>query len=105
MKIEELLKTHDALETSCREVLGKAHHEYASERDALENFKLVSRILEDEVSPEQVAAVYMTKHFIGIMKMVNGNTNQRDSVLGRFVDLRNYATLLYSLLSEEVDER
>ena len=105
MTIEELLKTHDALEIHCSETLRKANTEYATTEDSLDNFKLVSRLLEGRVTPIQVAAVYMTKHFIGIMKMVNGNFKQRDSVLGRFIDLRNYATLLYALIEEGENER
>src|SRR3990167_6199874 len=100
MTIENLLKTHDALEVHCSEVLRKAITE-----DSLDNFKLVSRLLEGRVTPIQVAAVYMSKHFIGIMKMVNGNFKQRESVLSRFIDLRNYATLLYALIEEGENER
>ena len=39
------------------------------------------------------------------MKMVNGNVRQRESVLSRFIDLRNYATLLYALIEEGENER
>lgn len=99
MRLDELLKLDEHLAQNCREILHVANREYADDHDALDNFKLVARLTGQ--TPKEVCAVYMTKHFIGIMKAVQGNMNQRDSVEGRIVDCKNYLTLMAGLFVEE----
>jgi hypothetical protein len=101
MTLEKLIEIHQNDADKCLGILEKANLEYSTNHDALDNFYLVSKLLGDVVSPKQVAAVYMSKHIIGIMKAINGNLNQRDTVAGRIHDTKNYLTLMHGLFIED----
>lgn len=98
MNLKDLQNIRIDLDLKETEILEKANAEYSNDKDALDNFKLIGRIL--DLPPEKVAAVYWLKHVIGITKYINGNTNQRDSFQGRANDARNYIVLLAGLIKE-----
>lgn len=82
------------------ELLSKKGAEYASDQDCLDNFKRQGEEL--GLSPFQVLAVFMNKHYRSVQAFVrNGcKTTSNESIEGRLNDLRNYAFLALCLLKE-----
>ena len=77
----------------------RASSEYASDADALSNFKSASTYA--GVPIEAVLLTYMSKHMDGIASWVGGNRDQRDTLRGRIFDLRAYLALLLAAVEEK----
>src|SRR5262245_21767091 len=59
----------EQLDWEAGEILRKAKSEYACEADDLANFKLVAELM--GIPPQQVLGVYLSKHFVAILKGVS----------------------------------
>lgn len=99
-KFEEFIieKFHEIL--AIRE---KAHVEYAQrnkleEDDAFANFKRHAKNL--GLRPEQIWAVYASKHWDGIVSWIAGNETQREPIENRIDDEILYLFLLRGMIHE-----
>ena len=86
-------------------ILTTAAEEYAHDSDRLANFKLISEITDNRISPEDVCLVYMLKHIIGISNYIAKREEQRDSVGGRITDAINYLLIMEAILTEQADAK
>jgi hypothetical protein len=79
------------------------HHtkgmEYASEDDALANFKSAAKQL--GLSPLQVCTVYLHKHYTAIMHHARGGDTLSESIGSRVRDLRLYAAIYLALCEDD----
>lgn len=76
-------------------VMGFANQEYASETDKFENFETIADFLRRvnprlrEITPQDVATIYLMKHLSSIIKGVS----VREGMEGRYIDAMNYLRL------------
>ena len=95
--IDNLLHSLRAEEDKINETKGEG---YANDQDALANFKRGAQHL--GLTPLQVCAVYMGKHFDAIMSYAkHGDDITGEDLFGRVVDLRLYAALFLALARED----
>lgn len=84
----------------CRDLLGLKGAEYAGSSDRLANFKRGAVLT--GVSPQQVAFIYLSKHYDAIATFVReGPVPGGEPIQGRLNDLINYCLLLRALIEEE----
>jgi hypothetical protein len=74
--------------------------EYASDHDALANFKDQARDV--GVSPLVVLSVLMNKHYRSLQSYIRagGKTKSNEPIEGRIADLRNYLALMAFLIKD-----
>ena len=97
-EINNLLQSLQAEEAKMNRTKGEG---YANNDDALANFKRAAQNL--DLSPLQICAVYMGKHFDAIMSYAkHGEDITGEGLFGRVVDLRLYAALFLALAREIV---
>jgi len=96
-EINKLLEALHQAENHINQTKGEG---YANNQDALANFKRAAQHL--DLSPLQVCAVYMGKHFDAIMSYAkHGDDITGEGLMGRVVDLRLYAALFLALARED----
>lgn len=83
-----------------RTMLAKGQREYGGQADAFEQFKEAADML--DLQSEEVLAVYLHKHLIGIKRHFEGITSQREDVSGRVLDAMVYFVL--AILMHEAAE-
>lgn len=72
--------------------------EYGSQTDVLANFKRVSTLLGDKVSPQMAAIVYLMKHLDSIAKHYSGEApSLTEPIDGRIQDAINYLIIIHLL--------
>lgn len=100
MQWNQLQNLHASMSETEAELLFSKGKEYASDADALSNFK---RRAEDVgVSPEQICWIFASKHFDSIKSYVaKGQTFSNEPIEGRIADARNYLLLLLALIQEK----
>ena len=76
--------------------------EYAGEQDALANFKRHADAL--DLTPEQIWAVYASKHWDAIISYVRRGGVLSEPIDGRILDEILYLCLLLGLVRERVPE-
>ena len=79
-------------------ILKAKGNDYAPGEDRLSNFKAISELL--GVTPSAVCAIYMFKHILAIMKLVESGQPGSEPATSRFVDAVNYLYLLEATLRE-----
>lgn len=94
-KLGEVLRTLAVEEEFLRK---SGHAEYAGGENAFGNFERLSAEL--GIPREAVLWVYAMKHKDGIASHLRGHRSQRESVLGRILDLRLYLGILYAMIVE-----
>jgi hypothetical protein len=77
-------------------------HDYAGEEDALDNFK--RHAAELGLAPEQIWAVYASKHWDAIMTFVRKGDVASEPIEGRLLDVILYCHLLLGLIAEGKDQ-
>lgn len=87
----------------CQSVLKSKGNDYSSDKDRLENFKVVAQIL--EVPPSQVWAVYWMKHVIAIAKWATRGSVESEPIEGRFTDCINYLLLGRGIVEEPAEPK
>ena len=82
------------------DLLNKKGAEYASDADALANFKRQAEAW--GVSPLVVLGIFMDKHYSAVQSYVRkgGKIVSNEPIEGRVNDLRNYAFLLLALIED-----
>lgn len=86
------------------DLLNNKGAEYASESDALDNFK--KQASDVGVSPQAIALIFMNKHFSAIKAYIRkGNVSSNEPISGRINDMRNYLFLLLCLIEEAEAEK
>lgn len=100
MKWSEQQALFKAMVKEEADLLNNKGKEYASDHDALDNFK--SQAVEMGVDPLVVLAIFMNKHYRSIQSYIrNGRkTKSSESIEGRIADLRNYAFLAACLIKD-----
>lgn len=95
--------TQETFEKIFRHVVGNSWdllvrkgRDYAAEKDRLENFRLVARVL--DIDPVTVWGVYTAKHAISVLQFAGGRQLSTEGVDQRILDLLNYLILGYALL-------
>ncbi len=74
--------------------------EYASDADALANFK--KRAEDIGIDPKQILWIFLSKHLDSIKSFIKkGHVVSNEPIEGRVQDARNYLFLLLCLLDEE----
>ncbi len=75
--------------------------DYAGKEDRLINFKRLGAAL--KLRPEQILAVYATKHYDAILSYVRCGSfdNRSEPIQSRIDDLQNYLDLLNAIIDEE----
>jgi hypothetical protein len=102
MKWEQQQALHAKLVEQERDLLNRKGAEYASDDDALDNFKRGAR--EIGIDPKQILWIYMSKHLSSIKSFIRkGKVLSDEPIAGRIADARNYLFLLQCLIDE--DER
>jgi hypothetical protein len=77
--------------------------EYASDTDALANFK--KRAEDIGIGPKQILWIFLSKHLDSIKSYIKkGNIVSNEPIEGRVQDARNYLFLLLCLIDEEKTE-
>jgi len=99
MKHKDLTTLIDELVAGESELHHSKGVEYASESDALANFK--SAALELGVTPKQACGLYLHKHYTAIMHNARGGGVLSESIESRVRDLRLFAALYLALHKEE----
>lgn len=87
------------------DLLNKKGAEYASDSDALDNFKRQGEEL--GLNPLQVLSVLMNKHYRSIQSYIRKGekTVSNEPIEGRIQDLRNYSFLMLCLLEDIKQEK
>lgn len=98
MTRDEFLAMLDAECGELRRLNETKGHDYAGEQDALSNFK--RHAAELGLRPEQVWAVYASKHWDAILTYVREGDVKSEPVEGRVRDLALYLFLLLGLTRE-----
>ena len=82
------------------ELLNQKGSEYASDADALANFK--GQAVDLGVDPLVVCSVLMNKHYRSIQSYIRkgGKTSSNEPIEGRVADMRNYLFLMLCLIEE-----
>ena len=104
MKWSEQQALFKAMVKEESDLLNNKGREYASDNDALDNFK--SQAKEMGVDPLVVLSIFMNKHYRSIQSYIrNGRkTKSNESIEGRIADLRNYAFLAACLIKDTPSE-
>ena len=76
-----------AMDEEAYALYDKAHQEYATDADRLDNFKTIARLL--GLTPRQVLLTYFLKH---VLSFARGGTI-REPMRGRRIDMMNYIRL------------
>jgi hypothetical protein len=77
--------------------------DYAGDEDALDNFK--RHAAELGLAPEQIWAVYASKHWDAIMTFVRKGDVASEPIEGRLLDVILYCHLLLGLVAEAGKDR
>ncbi len=86
----------------CSETLIKKSEEYSSEEDKMRNFNVSARML--GIEPEQVAFLYMMKHFESVYEIVmNQKKVTREIWDEKIGDLINYLFLIDAILMKKLE--
>lgn len=94
---QELFKT---LIKEEMELLNKKGAEYASDADALANFKKGADDI--GINPKQILWIFLNKHLSSIKSYIKkGVVLSDEPIKGRIQDARNYLFLLQCLIDEE----
>jgi len=97
---QELFK---ALVKEEMDLLNKKGAEYASDTDALANFK--KRAEDIGIGPKQILWIFLSKHLDSIKSYIKkGHVISDEPIEGRIQDARNYLFLLSCLIDEEKTE-
>lgn len=108
MKLQEVKKHYRTLMDIVEsKMFDHKNKEYASEEDALSNFKDASFLTGYE--PELVAWLYATKHYtsiVDLMKKIFIDNNEKvfnssDLIKEKFTDMIAYLVLIYCLIYEK----
>jgi hypothetical protein len=93
----------DSFLRECASLLSVKGHEYAGSFDRLANFKRGADLT--GCTPEQVAFVYLSKHYDAIATYVREGQSPPSAELieSRLQDLLNYVLLLAALIQERSD--
>jgi hypothetical protein len=87
----------------CRELEVVKGKSYATEADALANFKRIAERL--GLTPWQVLAIYFNKHVDSFNNAVKANpqapVDASESLMGRFMDMSIYIKIAYALAVEQ----
>lgn len=84
------------------ELLNKKGAEYASDDDALANFK--KRSDDIGIDPKQILWIFLSKHLDSVKYFIKkGQVVSSEPIEGRIQDARNYLFLLQCLIHEEKD--
>lgn len=99
MKWSEQKQEFDATVSELSELLFSKGKEYASDRDALANFKSANDL---GVTPQQKLFIFLDKHLSSIKSYIknNGVTFSNEPIEGRINDAINYLFLLRCLIKE-----
>ena len=82
------------------ELLNKKGAEYASDTDALANFK--KRSDDIGIDPKQILWIFLSKHLDSIKYFIKkGQVASSEPIEGRIQDARNYLFLLTCLIAED----
>ena len=104
MKWSEQVALHEALVAEEARILDQKGREYASENDALGNFK--KRAVDNGIDPKQILWIFLSKHLDGIKSYIKiGHEISEEPIKGRINDARNYLFLLHCLVEEEKVEK
>ena len=90
---------HKVINTEASELLNTKGKDYSANDDHFDNFKRQAEAL--GLKPEQVWAVYASKHWDAIMSFVRTGALASETIESRLLDLRNYLDLLAAYRSEE----
>lgn len=83
-----------------RELLVNKGKEYASDADALNNFK--AGAADVGVTPLQIAWIFYQKHASAVKSYIKtGKEFSSEPIEGRLLDLINYSFLIYCLIAEQ----
>jgi len=81
------------------DLLNKKGAEYASDADALDNFKKGAADI--GIDPKQILWIFLNKHLSSIKSYIKkGHTISDEPIAGRIQDARNYLFLLLCLIDE-----
>jgi len=95
---EQMLKEESVL------VSTKGEEYTLQNEDQLYNFKVVAFLT--GLTPEQVASVYMAKHFLSIMNYTReGKTISEEPIAERISDLRNYLALFRGITEDNKEDK
>lgn len=84
------------------DLLTKKGAEYASDTDALANFK--KRAEDIGIDPKQILWIFLSKHLDSIKSFVKkGHELSDEPIAGRIQDSRNYLFLLHCLIVEAAE--
>jgi DNA-binding SARP family transcriptional activator len=84
------------------DLLTRKGAEYASDADALANFK--KRAEDIGIDPKQILWIFLSKHLDSIKSFVKkGKEISDEPIAGRIQDARNYLFLLHCLIDEAAD--
>jgi len=101
MKWSEQQELFQQMVNEEKKLLESKGAEYASAEDSLANFKTK---LDIGVSPLQVIAIFMDKHYSSIKSFIRtGKEISDEPIEERIQDMRNYLFLLAALIKEKKD--
>lgn len=98
MTRDEFLKLADEAYNRIMEINRTKGADYAGTRDALANFKRHAETL--NLSPEQIWAVYASKHWDAVMTYCRNGEVQSEPIEGRIDDVILYCFLQLGLVEE-----
>lgn len=101
MKRDEFLASANKLFDKTYEILSAKGMDYASEEDALRQFKETAAAV--GVDPLQVWSVFFQKHLAAIMRFVRDGRVESEGVESRVIDLIAYLALFNGLIKERID--
>ena len=85
------------------DLLAQKGIEYASDEDALANFK--KRSDDIGIDPKQILWIFLSKHLDSIKHFIKkGHVASNEPIEGRIHDARNYLCLLACLIAEDKEE-
>jgi hypothetical protein len=103
MKWQEQQALFKAMVKEEAELLNTKGLEYASDADALANFK--KRAEDVGVDPKQILWIFLSKHLDSIKSYIRkGATISNEPIEGRVNDARNYLFLLICLIKESQEQ-
>lgn len=98
MTKEKLEQVITDLEKGCKDLRDSKGLDYASEQDALKNFKEIGEQL--KMTPKAILGVYLNKHISSINNYISGE-KETEPIEERIKDTINYLKLLHCLNVEE----
>jgi hypothetical protein len=101
MKVEDFDTLHYEMYRACKKEMDKKRPGYTlGSDDALANFKRVAALAQNQ--PHDQVITNMAKHWDSILSFINHpELEVSEEIVGRFVDLTNYVTILFAILVED----